>query len=109
APAQRFERGEIAPRGLRCGLVMSGGPAPPEGPARYAQRFASTVAADNYRRLDSAGYLSSLGLGTYLGREDAATDSLYRRAIGQALQRGLNLIDTAVNSRHQRTERQPPA
>ena len=60
---------------------MIEGRATPEGTARYAQRFASTVAADNYRRLDSAGHLSSLGLGTYLGHEDAATDSLYRRAI----------------------------
>jgi len=84
---------------------MIEGRATPEGTARYAQRFASTVAADNYRRLDSAGHLSSLGLGTYLGREDAATDSLYRRAIGQALERGLNVIDTAVNYRHQRSER----
>ena len=84
---------------------MIEGRATPEGTARYAQRFASTVAADNYRRLDSAGHLSSLGLGTYLGHEDAATDSLYRRAIGQALERGLNVIDTAVNYRHQRSER----
>jgi len=84
---------------------MIDGRATPEGTARYAGRFASTVPAENYRRLTPAGRVSSLGLGTYLGSEDAATDTLYRRAIGQALERGLNVLDTAVNYRHQRSER----
>src|SRR5207244_12121245 len=44
-------------------------------------------------------------LRTYLGREDAATDSLYERAIGRALERGTNVLDTAINYRHQRSER----
>jgi aryl-alcohol dehydrogenase-like predicted oxidoreductase len=84
---------------------MIDGRATPDGTARYAGRFASAVPAENYRPLAPAGRVSSLGLGTYLGREDSATDALYRRAIGQALERGLNVLDTAVNYRHQRSER----
>ena len=84
---------------------MIDGRATTEGTARYAGRFAPTLSADHYRRLEPLGHLSSLGLGTYLGREDAVTDDLYRRALGHALERGLNVIDTAVNYRHQRSER----
>lgn len=82
---------------------MIAGQATPEGTARYAQRFA--VSSDHFRRFPPAGLLSSLGVGTYLGRPDAATDALYRRALGRALERGLNVIDTAINYRHQRSER----
>lgn len=84
---------------------MIEGRATAEGTARYVKRFASAISGDHYRRLEPVGQLSSLGAGTYLGREDAVTDSLYRRAIGHAIERGLNVIDTAVNYRHQRSER----
>lgn len=86
---------------------MIAGRATPEGTARYAERF--PAAAGHVRTLSGgdgpAALLSSLGLGTYLGREDLATDSLYRRAVGAVLERGVNVIDTAVNYRHQRSER----
>jgi aryl-alcohol dehydrogenase-like predicted oxidoreductase len=49
--------------------------------------------------------LSSIGLGTYLGEADAQTDALYAAAIGRALQCGCNVLDTAINYRHQRSER----
>ena len=48
---------------------------------------------------------STLGLGTYLGREDDVTDGLYRKAVARAVARGVNVVDTAVNYRHQRSER----
>jgi aryl-alcohol dehydrogenase-like predicted oxidoreductase len=76
-----------------------------EGTSRYATRFGSTIPAEHYRACSALGRVSSLGLGTYLGAEDAATDALYRRAMGRALERGVNVIDTAVNYRHQRSER----
>jgi aryl-alcohol dehydrogenase-like predicted oxidoreductase len=82
---------------------MIPGHATPEGTARYAERFA--VATDHFRTLEPAGRLSSLGVGTYLGRADAATDTQYRRALSRALQRGLNVVDTAINYRNQRSER----
>ena len=76
-----------------------------EGTRRYAARFAPAVPAEHYRPCGHLGVLSSLGIGTYLGREDPATDALYRRAVARAFERGLNVVDTAVNYRHQRSER----
>jgi aryl-alcohol dehydrogenase-like predicted oxidoreductase len=58
----------------------------------------------SYREL--AGMtVSSIGLGTYLGDDDAATDALYRQAIHAAITSGCNLIDSAINYRHQLSER----
>jgi aryl-alcohol dehydrogenase-like predicted oxidoreductase len=49
--------------------------------------------------------LSSIGIGTYLGNADEATDLSYTRAIVRAVQLGVNVIDTAANYRFQRSER----
>src|SRR5439155_23473518 len=58
----------------------------------------------NYRPV--LGYsLCSIGIGTYLGNEDDATDALYAGAVRAALIGGINLVDTAVNYRCQRSER----
>lgn len=86
-------------------MAMLGGRATEEGTRRYAARVEPGVVAEHYRAWAPLGRVSSLGLGTYLGAEDVATDALYRRAMGRALERGLNVIDTAINYRHQRSER----
>ncbi|MBI4636688.1 MAG: aldo/keto reductase [Candidatus Rokubacteria bacterium] len=75
------------------------------GTARYVERFAGRLPADHFRELGPGLGLASVGIGTYLGGEDAETDALYRAAVGRALERGVNVIDTAVNYRHQRSER----
>ena len=80
------------------------GSATAEGTTRYADRFAGRLPAEHFRGLDGLR-CSTVGVGTYLGREDAATDVLYQDAIARALELGLNVIDTAVNYRHQRSER----
>ncbi len=49
--------------------------------------------------------LSSIGLGTYLGAEDAATDEGYEASIALALESGVNVFDSAINYRGQRSER----
>jgi aryl-alcohol dehydrogenase-like predicted oxidoreductase len=49
--------------------------------------------------------LSSLGLGTYLGPENAATDAGYAAAVGIALARGVQVFDSAINYRGQKSER----
>src|ERR1041385_6109291 len=49
--------------------------------------------------------LSPIGIGTYLGNADEATDANYTRAIVRAVQLGCNVIDTAANYRFQRSER----
>lgn len=86
-------------------MTVLPGRATAEGTSRYAARFGPALAPEHYRSCARVGHVSSLGLGTYLGTEDAATDALYRRAVGRALERGVNVIDTAVNYRHQRSER----
>ncbi|HSP93244.1 MAG TPA: aldo/keto reductase [Thermoanaerobaculia bacterium] len=49
--------------------------------------------------------LSSIGLGTYLGNEDSATDRGFEESIGVALRCGVNVFDSAINYRGQRSER----
>jgi aryl-alcohol dehydrogenase-like predicted oxidoreductase len=81
-----------------------GGRATVEGTQRYASRLGQRLAAGHFRQLDGA-HVSTLGLGTYLGAEDGATDVLYQDATRRALELGVNVLDTAVNYRHQRSER----
>ncbi|MEM3206737.1 MAG: aldo/keto reductase [Halobacteria archaeon] len=49
--------------------------------------------------------ISSIGLGTYLGHASDGADDSYRRAIAAALRGGINLLDTAINYRCMRSER----
>ncbi len=70
---------------------------------RYRQRFPA-AAAGHFRRLQDL-WVSSIGLGTYLGDADEATDASYADAIRTALALGCNLLDTAINYRCQRSER----
>ncbi len=81
------------------------GRATAEGTRRYVAGLAGRVPSEHFRAVVGAVRASSLGIGTYLGEGDAATDALYREAVGRALALGLNVIDTAVNYRHQRSER----
>jgi aryl-alcohol dehydrogenase-like predicted oxidoreductase len=85
--------------------TMIAGRATSEGTGRYAVRAAARAAPEHFRELPHGLKVSTVGIGTYLGPEDTATDALYRAAISRALECGLNVIDTAVNYRHQRSER----
>jgi aryl-alcohol dehydrogenase-like predicted oxidoreductase len=49
--------------------------------------------------------LSSLGIGTYLGPVDDATDANYEAAIRAAITGGINVIDTSRNYRAERSEK----
>ncbi len=73
-----------------------------EATAAYASRFSRLPG--NFRPVLGLS-LSSIGIGTYLGEADAETDEAYEEAIRAALRGGINLIDTAVNYRFQRSER----
>jgi len=78
--------------------------ATPRGTERYAARFPEKLSAGFYR--PAAGLqVSSLGLGTYLGELDEATDRSYVEAVAAAALGGINLLDTAINYRNQRSER----
>lgn len=89
---------------------MIPGYATSEGTARFRERFPQLAQAGHLRRLEhvpGAGelWLPSIGLGTYLGEPDEAADQRYTEAIAAALLSGINLLDTAINYRHQRSER----
>jgi len=84
--------------------VSARGRATTEGTARYRDRF-KEAAAENHFRLTQELWLSSIGVGTYLGNADDETDRLYTEAIVRAVELGANVIDTAANYRFQRSER----
>lgn len=81
------------------------GRATPEGTKRFRKRFAKTQPDDFYRQIAGGPVVSSVGLGTYLGECDDAEDERYAAATAAALERGINLVDTAINYRCQRSER----
>jgi len=89
---------------------MFAGFATNEGTTRYIDRFPVLRDAGHFRHPQhvpqvSDLWLSSIGIGTYLGEPDDATDAAYTDAIVTALLSGVNVIDTAINYRHQRSER----
>jgi aryl-alcohol dehydrogenase-like predicted oxidoreductase len=89
---------------------MQTGFATPEGTARYRSRFPELSLAGHFRQqanVPGAGklWIPSLGLGTYLGEATAGADAAYTQAVRLALASGINLLDTAINYRHQRSER----
>jgi aryl-alcohol dehydrogenase-like predicted oxidoreductase len=74
-----------------------------EGTKRFAEKF--TDAASGHFREAQGLTVSSIGIGTYLGNWDAATDENYTSAIVRFVESGGNVIDTAANYRFQRSER----
>ena len=89
---------------------MFAGHASASGTARYRNRFPHLRDASHFRHCESVPdvsdlWLSSIGIGTYLGEPDDRTDASYAEAIIAAMQSGINVLDTAINYRHQRSER----
>jgi aryl-alcohol dehydrogenase-like predicted oxidoreductase len=80
------------------------GHATTEGTERFRERFRDT-AAEGHFRFEQNLWLSSIGVGTYLGGADEETDRAYADAIARAVELGTNVIDTAANYRFQRSER----
>ena len=81
---------------------MLKGRATAEATNAYAKKFPALPG--NFRPMLAVS-ASSIGIGTYLGDPDDETDRAYEAAIKTALRGGINLIDTAVNYRFQRSER----
>jgi len=73
------------------------------GTARYAERFPGHH--PHFYRIEQGLTLSSLGIGSYLGNIDDATDAGYVEAVNAAVRGGINVIDTSLNYRHQSSER----
>ncbi len=75
------------------------------GTQRFADRWKAEFVPDFFRQMRNGLHVSSVALGTYLGDSDEDTDALYREAARYAFAHGVNLIDTAINYRCQRSER----
>ncbi len=71
------------------------------GTRAYSERFAH----QRFYREAQGLMVSSLGLGSYLGDQSDAADAAYTEAAAAALDGGINFLDTALNYRHQRSER----
>jgi len=82
---------------------MIPGRSTPEGTAAFAKKHAEL---DKTHWRPALGLtLSSIGMGTYLGSADPVTDGKYQAAAIQALGCGINVLDSAINYRYQRSER----
>ncbi len=62
------------------------------------------IARQHFRSVGGL-FLSSIGLGTYMGTIDEEGDERYTEAMMVAVRNGCNVFDTAINYRHQRSER----
>jgi aryl-alcohol dehydrogenase-like predicted oxidoreductase len=69
----------------------------------YRQRLADTVAEHHFRQ-SQGWWMSSIGLGSYLGNADARTDAGYKAAVKRAFELGCNVFDTAANYRFGHSE-----
>eukprot|EP00798_Chlamydomonas_sp_ICE-L_P031592 gene31592-6786_t len=87
------------------------GSATETGTSAYAENMglAHGIPEGNYKTLSLIPttptlYISSLGIGTYLGPEDCKTDELVTTAVMYSVSHGWNVIDTASNYRKGRAE-----
>jgi aryl-alcohol dehydrogenase-like predicted oxidoreductase len=85
--------------------IRLAGRATPQGTLRYAARFQGRTAAGHFREVTGGLFFSSIGIGTYLGEPDEATDAAYRAAVAASIEGGFNVADSAINYRLQRSER----
>lgn len=75
-----------------------------EGTERYTEQFPEKREA-NFFRTPRNRTVSSLGIGTYLGEATDENDDAYYESVQEALRNGINVVDTAINYRFQRSER----
>ena len=75
-----------------------------EGTGNFEARFGQ-VSQAGFFRVFRGLQLASIGLGTYLGEMDDNTDEASFRALEALVAGGVNVIDSAINYRGQRSER----
>ncbi|MEC7711453.1 MAG: aldo/keto reductase [Thermoproteota archaeon] len=79
---------------------MISGFATSEGTKDFSTKFIS----ENYNSFQNL-HLSNVGIGTYLGEPDSQTDTVVKDAVKKSIMSGVNVIDTAINYRAQKSER----
>ena len=85
--------------------ALISGRATTSGTQRFANRFQDTFATDFFRGGAPGVTLSSIGMGTYLGECDDREDDRYAAILALGIASGINVLDTAINYRCQRSER----
>jgi aryl-alcohol dehydrogenase-like predicted oxidoreductase len=75
------------------------------GTGHFRDRFKARFADDHFRATTFGPTVTSIGIGTYLGESTDDDDRAYETAIRHAVESGINLVDTAINYRSQRSER----
>ena len=75
------------------------------GTAELCAGFSAAFGEGFFRQTRTGLTVSSVALGTYLGDCDEETDAAYAGSVAHALASGVNIIDTAINYRCQRSER----
>ncbi len=78
--------------------------ASPQGTQSLRVRF-PLLEKNQFFRTAQGLTLSSLGIGTYLGPINDEIDRSYMSSVRAAIRQGINVIDTALNYRHQQSER----
>lgn len=73
------------------------------GTQRYAQRF-DHLASGHFRQRYGL-FMSSVGMGTYLGENTPEVSMAYMQSIQAAVINGCNVLDTAINYRLMQSER----
>ena len=66
--------------------------------------FSGKFLTENYNSFQNL-HLSNIGIGTYLGEPDSQTDTMVKDAVKKSILSGVNVIDTAINYRAQKSER----
>lgn len=77
----------------------------PRATSTRTSAFGERHAGIEFRRTTFDLSVSTLGIGTYLGDSTDADDEAYAKSVKRAIERGINLVDTALNYRSQRSER----
>jgi aryl-alcohol dehydrogenase-like predicted oxidoreductase len=83
------------------------GHATPEGTKNYVKNAVKNRGkpADHFRVFDNL-YLSSIGIGTYLGKPNKEDDQSMENAVYESIKSGgVNVVDTAINYRAMRSEK----
>ncbi len=79
------------------------GHATPEGTRAYVDSLAGEVGEGHFSEfIKSRIHLSSIGVGTFPGQADVETDAQVSALVSEALQHGVNVIDTAAHYRYGR-------
>lgn len=72
----------------------------------YSERNKENVHAGHFKKTYNDLTISSIGIGSYVGKPDDITDYYLYNAIKSAvLSGGINIIDTAINYRYMKSER----